>query len=180
MKKIHLVILSVLFILLLSGCGTNTPKEKVKEFLSRYTSISEDVETNIETSVAKEGLSTTNQNKYKEVLKRQYTNLKYEIKDETTDGDAAVVRVHITVYDLYKSAIQSLDYLNNNNELFYNDDVFNQESYDSYRIDQMLNTKEIIEYDIDFYLTKENGTWIVQNPDNTTQEKIHGLYDYES
>ena len=41
----------------------------------------------------------------------------------------------------------------------------------------MLNTKEIIEYDIDFYLTKENGTWIVQNPDNTTLEKIHGLYE---
>lgn len=42
----------------------------------------------------------------------------------------------------------------------------------------MLDTNETINYEVDFYLTKENGTWIVQNPDNVTLEKIHGLYNY--
>ena len=39
---------------------------------------------------------------YKEILKKQYSDMKYEITDEKYDGDNAVVTVKLTVYDLYK------------------------------------------------------------------------------
>lgn len=180
MKKIYLVILSFMFIFLLVGCGTNTPKVKTEEFLSRYVSLNDDVVSSMETSISGEGLTTTNQTKYRDVLKRQYENLKYEVKNEKIDGDKATVTARITVYDLYKSEQSSLDYLNNNRTEFYTNEVLNQDAYDTYRLDEMLKTIETVEYDIDIYLTKDNGTWVVQNPDNTTLEKIHGLYDYES
>ncbi len=179
MKKTIILVLSTLAILLLTGCGTNTPKDKTNEYLSRYNLLSDDVVQSINTSISKEGLSTSNQNKYREVLERQYKSLKYEIKDETINGDDAAVNVQITVYDLFKSEQVSLDYLNNNHDQFYNDDIFNQEEYDKYKIENMLNTSDVIVYDIIIYLKKQNGTWIVQNPDTITLEKIHGIYNYE-
>ena len=102
MKKTIILVLSTLAILLLTGCGTNTPKDKTNEYLSRYNLLSDDVVQSINTSISKEGLSTSNQNKYREVLERQYKSLKYEIKDETINGDDAAVNVQITVYDLFK------------------------------------------------------------------------------
>jgi len=180
MKKTFLGLLVFMFMSLLVGCGNNTPTAKTEEYLNRYVSMSDDVKESMETTIAGEGLSTSNQEIYKEVLTRQYEDLKYEVKDETIDADNAVVTVKITVYDLYKSDVASLDYLNNNMQEFYTNNVLNQNAYDKYRIESMLETKETVDYEIDFYLTKENGTWIVQNPDSTTLEKIHGLYNYES
>lgn len=180
MKKIYFAILSIVFLLLLGGCGTNTPTAKTEEFLSRYISMSDDVVSSMNTSIAGEGLSTTNQSLYKDVLTRQYKALKYEVKDETIDADKATVKVKLTVYDLYKSEQTSLDYLNNNATEFYTDNVLNQEAYDKYRLESMLSTTDTVDYDVDFYLTKDNGTWVVQNPDTVTLEKIHGLYNYGS
>lgn len=178
MKKVYLMVLGIIF-LLLTACGTNTPKGKAEEFLSRYNSLNDDVMVSINTAVAGESLSTTNQEKYRKVLERQYKNMKYEVKDETVDGDKASVKVKVTVYDLYKSGLTSQDYLNNNTNEFYVDNVLNQEAFDKYRIEDMLNTNETVEYDITLYLNKDNGTWTVENPDSVTLEKIHGLYDYD-
>lgn len=180
MKKVYLSSLVLfMFLFLLVGCTSNTPTSKTEEYLNRYVSMDDDVKKSMETTISGEGLSTSNQELYKEVLTRQYKDMKYEVKDETIDGDEAVVTVKITVYDLYKSDLTSLDYLNNNSSEFYVDNVLDQDLYDKYRIKSMLDTKDTVDYEIDFFLTKENGTWIVQNPDSITLEKLHGLYNYE-
>lgn len=180
MKKVYLSSLVLfMFLFLLVGCTSNTPTSKTEEYLNRYVSMDDEVKKSMETTISGEGLSTSNQELYKEVLTRQYKDMKYEVKDETIDGDEAVVTVKITVYDLYKSDLTSLDYLNNNSSEFYVDNVLDQDLYDKYRIKSMLDTKDTVDYEIDFFLTKENGTWIVQNPDSITLEKLHGLYNYE-
>ena len=178
MKKI--IALFVVSILLLTGCGTNTPKSKVEAYLNRYSSLSDDVKTDLETRVSSESLSIENQKIYKDVLTRQYENLKYEIKDESIDGDRATVKVKLTVYDLYKMDKDSINYMNNNANEFYDDaNQFSEELFNKYRINSMLTTNETVNYEVEFYLNKVNGEWIVETPDRTTLEKIHGMYNYE-
>ena len=177
MKKVLLVLIGFL---ILSACSfTSSPSTKAEEYISRYTSLNEDVIQDLETTVASENLSTSNKETYKEVLKRQYKDIKYTVKDEEINGDNATVTMKITVYDLYKSDKQSLDYLNLHNEEFYENGLINQEKYDSYKINNMLSTNETVDYEIKMYLNKENGTWLVQEVDKETLLKIHGLYNYE-
>lgn len=180
MKKVYYIVLSFIFLFMLSGCGTNTPKAKTEEYLSRYTSLSDEVKVDIDTAVNSSGLSVSNQEQYKKVLERQYKNIKYEVKDESIDGDEAIVTVKLTVYDLYKSDKSSLEYLGTNPAEFYVDNVLNQDLYDEYRVKNMLSMTDTVDYEVNFYLTKKNGTWVLENPDNTTLEKIHGLYNYEA
>ena len=171
----------IVCILLLSGCGTNTPKSKVEAYLNRYSSLSDDVKTDLETRVAAESLSFENQKVYKDVLTRSYENLKYEVKDESIDGDKATVKVKLTVYDLYKVDKDAVNYMNSYPNEFYDEsNQFSEELFNKYRINKMLSTTEMVNYEVDFYLNKVNGEWIVESPDRITLEKIHGMYNYDS
>ena len=178
MKKI--VALLLVCVLLLTGCGSNSPKSKVEAFLNRYSSLSDDVKTDLETRVAAESLSFDNQAIYKNVLTRVYENIKYEVKDESIDGDKATVKVKLTVYDLYKVDKDTVNYMNNNSNEFYDDsNQFSEELFNKYRLNQMLNTNDTVDYEVNFYLNKVNGEWVLETPDRTTLEKIHGMYNYE-
>jgi hypothetical protein len=106
--------------------------------------------------------------------------MKYEIKDESIDGDKATVKVKLTVYDLYKVDKDSVNYMNNNANEFYDDNnQFSEELFNKYRVNGMLTTNTTVNYEVDFYLNKVNGEWILETPDRTTLEKIHGMYNYE-
>ncbi len=178
MKKI--VALLVFCFLLLTGCGANTPASKVEAYLDRYNSMSDEVTTDLETKIASENLSYNNQKIYKDVLTRQYENIKYEVKDENINGDNATVRVKITVYDLYKVDKDVINYMNTyQNEFYDENNTFSEELFNKYRLNQMLSTTDTVDYEIYFYLNKINGEWIMNSPDRTTLEKIHGMYNYD-
>ncbi len=179
MKKI---LLSFLMVFLLVGCSlSNTPSGKVEEYLNRYSSLSDDVLADMETTVLNENLSNENKDTYKEVLTRSYQNLKYEVKDESIDGDKAQVVVKITTYDLYKVDNDSLNYMNEHLEEFNDSNGnFDNDIYNKYRLGEMLKTKDTIEYEITFNLNKTDDEWILQEPDRETLEKIHGLYNYSN
>ena len=99
MKKVLLVLMSFL----LFGCAIgNTPSSKVELFLNNYNNLTDDVLLDIEKSALNENLNDSNKELYKNVLAKQYENMKYEIKDESIDGNTAIVTVNINVYDMYK------------------------------------------------------------------------------
>lgn len=123
MKRLVLVILSIV---LLVGCSCtlmSTPTKKTEEFLNNYKNLDEDVLSDLELSAEAEGLSTKNTETYKEIMKRQYQDMKYKIEKE----------------DIEKT----------------------------------------VDYTLEFYLVKVDGEWVIQEPEATVKEKIHGLYDYE-
>lgn len=172
-----------LIVLMLSACSiSNTPKSKVEIYLNQFNSLTENVKKDLETSVASENLSNDNKDIYRKVLERQYENIKYTIKDEQINGDNATVTVQVTVYDLYKSNNNAEKYYDEHTEEFMtnNGTTIDIEKYTKYRLEQMLKMNDTIDYEIKFNLNKEDGEWIIQNPDRTTLEKIHGLYDYEN
>ena len=89
MKKILLTIMSIF---LLSACSlSNNPSSKVEAYLNQYNNLSDNVKLDLESKVASENLSDENKKVYKDLLTKQYKNMKYEIKDKTINADEATV-----------------------------------------------------------------------------------------
>ena len=178
MKKI---IVFVLILVLFSCNFSNTPRDRVEEYLSSYNSLSDAVVLDIDTKVAGEDLSKENKEIYKKVLLRQFENMKYEIKDESISGDKATVLVKITVFDLYRADKESNMYMNENQSEFYNvNNLFDDDLYNEYRLKKMLEASDKIEYEVKFYLNKKDDKWTLIEPNRDVLEKMHGLYNYEN
>lgn len=179
MKRLVLVILSIF---LLIGCSCtlmDTPTKKTEEYLNNYKNLDDDVLSDLNLSAEAEGLSTENTDLYKNVLKRQYQDLKYVVEKEEVDGDEATVTVKATVYDLYKASKEADEYLADNPEEFTDNDTYDKDMFMKYKLNKMKGTEKTVDYTIEFYLVKVDGEWVIQEPEATVKEKIHGLYDYE-
>lgn len=109
-------------------------------------------------------------------MKHQYQDLKYKIKDEKIDGDTATVTTEIEVYDYYKATADAEEYYNANQKEFYTDGVLDNAKYVAYRIGKLKDAKDKVKYTIDFTLTKVDNNWVLNDIDDTTRQKIHGLY----
>ena len=176
MKKIIIVIM----VSALCACNMiGTPTMKVQEYLTDFNNLNEDVTKDMESKIMDENLSSDNKDIYREILKRQYKDLKYEIVEEKIEENTAKVKVKITTYDLYNTTLETENYMIENQESFLNEEnIFDEERYMKYKLDEMLKTKNTITHDITFNLTKVNDEWEINNIDRETLEKIHGLYDY--
>lgn len=220
MKKIFLCLACFSIVFLLSGCTMdNTPTKKVENFLDNYTNEDDTVLNQLKEMVDSDGLMDENQkNAYSDIMKRQYKDMTYEIKDEKIDGDNATVTAEIEVYDYYKANKESEDYYNNNPDEFKDDtetdndngvagktiekakDVAedavdaakdavegakdavtgksSESKYIEYRLGRLKEANDRVKYTIDFTLTKVDGVWTLNDIDDQTRQKIHGLYEH--
>ena len=185
MKKILKVMLVMVFAITLAGCSCmqKSAKDRVEEFLDQYRNLSANVLGDLDEVVETEtDLSEEQKDSYRDVLKKQYSDLKYEITNEEYDGDTAVVEAKITVYDLYKAQRDATEYLNEHRDEF-NDEEGNYDSskFMDYRLEQMKKTTDTVEYTITFNLTKDDDdNWQITELSQEDLEKIHGIYNYDS
>lgn len=178
MKKLILFILTIS----LCACGINsTAKKSVENYLDSYINLSDEVLKDLDKVMEEQTLTDSQKEIYKESIKRQYQNLKYEIINETYNGDEAQVSVKIEVYDLYLVQKNASEYLKKNINKF-NDEkgVYDNNNYIDYKINLMKNAKERVIYNIEFHLIRDNDTWNISEISKTDLEKIHGIYNYES
>ena len=178
MKKI---IIGMLIILLLTGCGNNTPRGAVDKYLKRYKTLDSEVLLDLENTIKEENLTSKNEEKYRDVLKKQYKDLNYEIISEEYDEEVSYVTVKIEVYDLYKIIQDSEIYLENNPQEFTNSDgVLDEDKYMSFRFDKMMTTTDRVSYEITFTVSREDKEYVVSQPTDNDLKKIHGIYRYDS
>lgn len=181
MKNIKKVLLLTLVLFLVVGCGNmmNTPTKKVEQFLSKYQTMDEKVLTQLDDVIEEAGnFNDTQKESYRKLMKKQYQNLSYKIKDETEDGKSATVEVEVEVYDYGKSISESELYLTNNQQEFIDietNQIDNQKFLD-YKITQMENVKDKVTYTITFNLTKEDENWVLDDIGDIERQKLHGLY----
>lgn len=161
------------------ACSNNKAADAVEKYLNDYKGLSDNVISDIDELVKKENLADKSSEKYKEVFKRQYRDLMFTIENENYDGDTARVTTKITIYDLYKAQKEAGNYLQTNQDKFLTDGKYDANKYLDYKLDQMKNTNEVISYTVVFKLNKQDGKWQVEQPDEETLEKIHGIYNYE-
>ena len=173
-KKLLIFLFLILFI---SGCGTKTtPKGEVQKLFLNYNSLSSDLLIQLDNVMSTENLNEAQKNEYKDILKKQYEDLKYKIKDEVIDNDKAVVTVEIEVYNLRKSIDNADNYLENNRDEFNVNNVFSNEKFWDYKLEQIKNENERVNYILELSLTKIDKNWHLDNLLETDREKIHGLY----
>ena len=213
MKKIIKYFVCIMVVVLLSGCAMdNTPTKKVEGFLDNYTSNSDTVLDQLKEMVNSDGLMDENQKSaYSDIMKRQYKDMTYEIKDEKIDGNDATVTAEIEVYDYYKANKEAEEYYNSNPDEFKdnaNDDGvsgeivdkakeaaedvkdsvdkatsdettnFSDSKYVEYRLGKLRDASDRVKYTIDFTLKKVDGVWTLNDIDDQTRQKIHGLFEH--
>lgn len=177
-KKILAIVIGSL---MLFGCMKNNASDAVKDYLDQYRNLSSSVLDELDALTLGELLSEDQKEVYKDIMKKQYQNLKYEIVDESYDGDEANISVKITVYDLYKVQKDANAYMNNNMTRFYDENnVYDNTKYLDYKLEQMKNYTETVDYTINFNVLKDdNGKWTLVQPSEADLEKIHGIYNYD-
>ncbi len=161
MKKI-LLFLSFLFIVI--GCSlSNNPNSKVEEMLGKYQGLDDSIIISPSVLVGDNNLSIDLEKKYSDIIKKQYQNMAYEIKDTKEDGDKAVVTAEIDVIN-YKKVI--------NNMTGNVSDEFHERL-----INKLKNAHDKVTYTIEFKLTKNgNGEWKVDALTNDMENKLLGIY----
>lgn len=179
MKKILLFLGAFIFMV---GCNNlmNTPTKKVEEFLNKYQTMDSEVMNQLNYTLDENYTLTENQKEdYKTVMKKQYKDLIYTIKEETVDGDTSTVKVEIEVYD-YSKAIEIADnyLINNQNEFINEDGSVNSEKFMDYKIDEIEKQTDRVKYTLELTLTKQDDTWKMDDITEIDRQKIHGIYSY--
>lgn len=181
MKQVKKIILMVTILFLVVGCGNmmNTPTKKVEEFLSKYQTQDKSVLEQLDDVIKEAGnLVDDQKDTYRDLMKKQYQNLSYKIKDETEDGDNATVQVEIEVYDYGKAISEAETYLTTNREEFLDEDEkeIDSKKFLDYKIKQMKDVKDKVKYTINFTLTKVDDKWKLDDISDIDRQKLHGLY----
>lgn len=183
MKKLLIATVILSFCLLLTGCGCMkmTAKGAVEDFLNQYKSLSANVVEDMDDVVDTENLNDEQKEQYRNILKKQYQDLKYEIVNEEYNNDEATVETKITVYDLYKVQKEANDYLTEHSDEFKDEDGnFDNDLFMDYKLKNMHKSSDTVEYTIIFNVTKDdNGNYKVTDVTNEDLEKIHGIYNYD-
>jgi hypothetical protein len=183
MKKIVTILFATLC---LTGCACeatimkDTPTKKVEAFLNNYQTLNDDVLDQLNEVVQKEETFTEAQREiYIDIMKKHYQDLTYEIKDETINGDSAVVTVEITVNDHSKTITASETYLKEHPEEF-NDETgtYSVSLYNDYVLNQLKESDEKVTYTLDLTLTKKDDEWTLDDLSDVEESKIHGTYEH--
>lgn len=180
MKKLCLFLITLIATV---GCACTMTKasDAVKEYLGKFNNQDAEILVELDELVKDENLTEEQSETYKEVMKKQYTDLKYEIVEETYNGDEATVTTKITVYDLYSAQKEAETYKSEHMEEFQNDNkIYDADLFLDYKIEQMKKSDKRIEYTIDFKVIKKDGKWMVENVSTEDLEKIHGIYNYSN
>ena len=209
MKKIFVLFSCLFSIILLTGCGMdNTPTKRVEGFLDSYRKEDSNVIDQLKEMVDADSLMNDSQKEeYTSIIKNQYKNMTYEIKDEEINGNDATVTAEVEVYDYYKVNKDSEEYYNNNqNEFEENSSVAEdikdaadkvkekaedvaedvkdavtskkESNFVDYRLGKLKETKDRVKYTIDFSLTKVDSKLVLNDIDEVTRQKLHGLYEH--
>ena len=179
MKKI----LTILSIIILTGCGaldiSNTPTKKVEEFLNKYQILDEEILNELDNVIdSKTKLSTDNKEEYREIIKKQYKDMQYKIKDTKIDGDEATVTAEIIVKDFTKIINDAEVYKRQNIKEFYENEIYNDNLYKKYLIEKLKDAKERVTYTLEFKAHKQNKKWVLDPITEEIEDKILGIYNY--
>ena len=181
-KYISLFLVIIGSLLLITGCETNlmnTPTKRVETMLNNYITLNSSVLKDLDETLLNETTMNEKQkDEYRDIIKKLYQNMSYEIKDETIDGDNATVEVEIEVYNYKKVIDEANDYLKNHNDEFLTDEnIIDVLKFNDYKISKLKDAKDKVTYTLDLTLKKINELWQLDELTDTEISKIHGMYE---
>ena len=179
MKRSVFLLISFSVLLSLFGCINNlSPKKRAEEFFNMYIENNKDVMLELDNFIQKQELNNNQKDLYKNIIKDNYTNLKYKILDEKIYGKKAMVKAKIKVKDLYKIEQDATNYLTSNPSDFYTEGKYNQNKFINYKLSEMKKRTDEVKYNIILKMTKNSNVWFINSLDDDTLKKIHGTYKH--
>lgn len=158
-------IIILFIIMLVTGCSNNKAYSPVKEYLNKFKNHDTEVTNALEELLRQENLSQEQNEMYKLIMKRQYTDLEYKVVEEYYNGDQAIIYADITVYDYGNSRKEARK------------TGLSGEEYINEQLKQMEKEKKRIKYTLEFHVYYQDDIWILETPNTEIIEKIHGLYE---
>lgn len=177
MKKIFTLLFAMIII---TGCSMskedkNTPANKVRAYMDSYQNLDESLLDDLDDLIdGMDSYSDNQKERYRELMKKHYKDLSYEIKSESISGNEALVEVEINVLD-YSNVINN-DTEVDNYQL--EDGTYDTNAYYDYQLDQLESINDKVKYTVVFSVKQLNGEWIVEEPSEIVKQKIHGIYNY--
>ena len=166
MKKIFLIIF---MLMCATGCVNNHAEDAVKEYLEKYKNHDQEIINSTKELLREENLTEEQNNVYELIMKKQYTELDYKVKEEFYNGNKAVVRVELTVFD-YNHSKEKAHEEKKNTE--------NKNDYINLQLKNMKEETQRVKYTVDFFVNLKDENWVLETPNTEVLEKIHGLYHY--
>ena len=169
-----------LFLIFFIGCSdlSNTPTKQTETFFKKYQALDSAVLSDLDNTISKTDLNSTQKETYKDIMKKNYQNLTYEIKEEVVNGDSAVVTVKIEVTDFKKVIDDVNTYAFNNPNEFNTNDTYDVNLFNDYKLNKLKEAKEKVQYTLYITLTKVDNMWKVNELNDSIYEKINGVYNY--
>lgn len=175
----HIILLFMVF--LMCACSlVMSPSDKVNQALKKYVNNDKDIIKELNNRLDKEDLTKEEKNRYSRIIKKEYSNIKYEIKNEVINDNLAIVTVDIKVIDLYGASKRAEEALIDNPSIFYTNDEYDLHKFIDYKLNLMENASEYVDYTIDLSLTKNDEIWYLDDFSDETLEKLHGIYNYDT
>ena len=162
MKK-YLVFFLCIFCLV--GCTNKSSKEAVIEYLEKYRNFTAEIEESLMKDLESVNWKKEQKEKYILLMKKQFVNLKYKIKEEIYNGEEATVLVDITVYNYHNSKREALK------------EQDESQNYIDKVLEKMNNETHTIKYTLVFKTNYKEGVWVLEQPSEETLKKIEGVYN---
>ena len=179
MKKSIKIIAIIAALSFLTGCiWLMGPSEKVDAMMSKYVKCDKSIMDELNGYLDKQDLNDEEKNRYREVIKREYSTIKYEIKDERIKEDLATVTVDLKVLDLYKASDEAEKYLFKNPSKFYTEGVYDSHKFIDYKLGLMEKCEDTKDYTIEITLSRHDDIWYIEELSEDVLLKIHGIYNY--
>ena len=172
MKKIVILI----SLLLLSGCCKSTPTKEVEEYFTKYQT--NRININLDNIIDFKDYSEEQKEEFLNIMKNNYQNLVYTIKEETINADKAIVVTEIEVYDYSKKLEEIERYKEENLIEFMKDGYYSESKYIDYKIKKLKEVEERIKYTLEIPVSKVDKKWYVGELTKEYKEKINGIYKY--
>ncbi len=161
MKKWIFIICCCLF---LCGCTKIHAKDAVIDYLEKYRNFTTEIEDSLVDSLKEKDFTEEQKEQYILVMKKQFVNLTYKIKEEVFNGDEATIFVDITIYNYQNSIKEALKESNK------------EENYINAQLEKMSKEKRRTTYTIALKTKYENNSWVMEQPNEETLKKIYGTY----
>ncbi len=176
MKKLFIACLCMLSLV---GCSigkdmTNTPTKRVEAYMDGYQKLDSSVLNDLDTLLHDVEYTVEQKSRYKELMKKHYKDMKYEIKEEKINGDKATVEVEVEVKD-YSKVLSSKEVPD---DIKDEEGNYTDEAYYNYQLNEMEKVEDKVKYTVTFYLTKKDKEWQIDDLNESTLQKIHGIYIY--
>lgn len=169
------ILLVTLVTILIVKSNNKSPVAQTKEYMNHYQKLDKDIIKNIKYEYT-DDLTPTQKEKYIDIMKRQYENIEYDIREEVVNKTDAIITVEFTVYDLSSAMERANSYVEVYSDKFMKGNKFDPYKATDYKLKTLMKYDERVTYSIDFFYYKEKGKWKMTDLGEVDLKKINGTF----